>query len=119
MLKYKSTDCWKQRFFTVDEEGLSCYAAETADEVEHLEPLFRILIDKIEAVHVYLGGRFDVVAVGAGALPLLVAGGGIAAHLWADAIHAAGSVFTMEETARLRTTFRPSLVRTHLILANS
>ena len=50
MLKYKSTDCWKQRFFTVDEEGLSCYAAETADEVEHLEPLFRILIDKIEAV---------------------------------------------------------------------
>ena len=110
LLKYKSTDCWKQRFFTIDAEGLSCYSGETAAEIESTEPLFRIHIDKIEAVHVYLGGRFDVVAAAAGALPLLVEGGGVAAHKWADAINAAGSVFTAEETTRLRTIFRPSLV---------
>jgi len=110
LLKYKSTDSWKQRFFLINQSGLQCFACQTATEAETAEPVFRIHFDKIEAIHVYLGGRFDVVAATAGALPLLVEGGGSAAHVWADAIHAVGGVFTLEETTRLRAMFRPSLV---------
>jgi len=108
-LKYKSTESWKQRFFRISTGGLTCYPVESKQE-DLGDPVFTVHIGNIEAVHVYLGGRFDVVATKAGSLPLLVDGGGQAARMWADAIHAAGSVFTLEETTRLRCLFRPALL---------